>query len=184
MEAIAGRPVLCRAGPKSYPKKSPAHRGAGVRGEGWPIPPPWVDKLGLTRVQIRWPCLWLSFLVYSALADCRERGRRVSATFGVRVAPAHDEPRSGPNNSKRVSTSGRSTKYGSGHLIRVFRDIGRIFSLLFPFQHPSAVGHPLRLRVQKRKTQYGFVEGQNGLNSVSCGTRRAFRQNETPPERS
>jgi hypothetical protein len=50
--------------------------------------------------------------------------------FAVRVAPAHEEPRSGSNNSEREPTSCRSTDYGSGHLIQVFRDIGRIFSLL------------------------------------------------------
>ena len=31
------------------------------------------------------------------------------------------------------STSARSTHYGSGHLIRVFHDIGHIFSSLYPF---------------------------------------------------
>jgi hypothetical protein len=55
----------------------------------------------------------------------------VYAIFGVRVAPAHDEPRSGSNSSERESTSGRSTNSGSAHLIRVFHDIGRIVSLLF-----------------------------------------------------
>src|SRR5262249_49389817 len=52
-------------------------------------------------------------------ADCYERG---PAIFGVRVAPGHDEPRSGPNSSERESTSSRSTDCGSGRLIRVFRD--------------------------------------------------------------
>ena len=74
----------------------------------------------------------------------------VPAMFGVGVAPAHEEPRSGLNNSAHESTSGRSTNYGSGHLIRVFRDIGRIFSLLFLLSHPSPVGHPLRRRVQSQ----------------------------------
>ena len=95
--------------------------------------------------------------------------------MGVRVAPAHDEPRSEPNNSERGSTSGHSTNYGSGHLIRVFRDIGRIFSLLVLLSHPSPVGHPLRVRVQMRKTKYGFVEGKKGFNCVSCGTRPGGR---------
>jgi hypothetical protein len=104
----------------------------------------------------------------------------VAAIFAVRVAPAHDEPRSGPNKSERESTSGRSTKYASAHLIRAFRNIGRISSLLFLLSHLSPVGHPPRPRVQKRKTQYGFVEGQNGFNCVSCGTHRAFSQNEDP----
>jgi hypothetical protein len=115
-------------------------------------------------------------------ADCCERRKCVAAIFAVRDAPAHDEPHSGPNNSEREPTSGRSTKYGSGHLIRVFRDIGRISSLLFLLSHPSPVGHPRRRRVQKRKTLYGFVEGKNGFNYVSCGTHRAFRQTKTPPD--
>jgi len=61
-------------------------------------------------------------------ADYCERGKCVPAMFGVGVAPAHEEPRSGSNNSAHEPTSGRSTNYGSGHLIRVFRDIERIFS--------------------------------------------------------
>jgi hypothetical protein len=68
--------------------------------------------------------------------------------------------------------------YASAHLIRAFRNIGRISSLLFLLSHPSPVGH----RPRKRKTQYGFVEGQNGFNCVSCGTHRAFAKTRTPPE--
>src|SRR5215510_9146499 len=47
-----------------------------------------------------------------------------------RVAPAHEGPRNEPSNKAHEPTSGRSTHYGSGHLIRVFRDIGHIFSSL------------------------------------------------------
>src|SRR5262245_43831471 len=61
-------------------------------------------------------------------ADYCERGRCVPAMFGVGVAPPHEEPRSGSSSSARESTSGRSTNYGRGHLIRVFRGIGRIVS--------------------------------------------------------
>ena len=60
-------------------------------------------------------------------ADYCERGKCVPAVFGVGVAP-DEEPRSGSSSSARESTSGRSTNYGRGHLIRVFRDIGRIVS--------------------------------------------------------
>src|SRR5262249_51499807 len=93
-------------------------------------------------------------------ADCCERGRCASATCGVRVAPAHAEPRSGSNNSEREPTSGRSTNYGSGHLIRVFRDIGRIFSLLFLLSHPSPHWSPAESGGSKADTEYGFVEGK------------------------
>ena len=60
-------------------------------------------------------------------ADYCERGKCVPAVFGVGVAP-DEEPRSGSSSSAHESTSGRSTNYGSGHPIRVFRDIGRIVS--------------------------------------------------------
>src|SRR5262249_20617908 len=45
-----------------------------------------------------------------------------------RIAPAHEGPRSESSNNAHEPTSGRSTHYGSGHLIRVFRDIEHIFS--------------------------------------------------------
>src|SRR5215467_15335019 len=51
---------------------------------------------------------------------------------GRRIAPAHEGPRNESNNKPHEPTSGRSTRYGSGHLIRVFRDIGHIFSSLYP----------------------------------------------------
>ena len=70
-------------------------------------------------------------LVLFNSADCYERGRCVPAIVGVRVAPAHDEPRNELNSTERESTSGRSTNSGSAHLIRVFHDIGRTVSLLF-----------------------------------------------------
>src|SRR5262245_13262217 len=51
---------------------------------------------------------------------------------GRRIAPAHEAPRNESNNKPHEPTSGRSTHYGSGHLIRVSRDIGHIFSSLYP----------------------------------------------------
>jgi hypothetical protein len=51
---------------------------------------------------------------------------------GRRIAPSHEGPRNESNNNAHEPTSGRSTRYGSGHLIRVFRDIGHIFSSLYP----------------------------------------------------
>jgi len=51
---------------------------------------------------------------------------------GRRIAPAHEGPRNESNNKAHEPTSDRSTHCGSGHLIRVFRDIGHIFSLLYP----------------------------------------------------
>ena len=78
------------------------------------------------------------FRSHSALRTAAREERCVPATFGVRVAPAHDEPRSASNNSERGPTSGRSINCGSGHLIQVVRDIGRIFSFILS-QPPVAL---------------------------------------------
>jgi hypothetical protein len=51
---------------------------------------------------------------------------------GLCIAPTYGGPRNAWNNSAHEPTSGRSTLYESGHLIRGFRDIGRIFSLYAP----------------------------------------------------
>jgi hypothetical protein len=75
-------------------------------------------------------------------ADCGGPGECASDVRSRGIAPARKELRNGSSKSKRESTIGRSTNYGSEHLIRVFRDIGRIFSLFFLLSHPSPVGHP------------------------------------------
>jgi hypothetical protein len=70
------------------------------------------------------------------------RTRRVSiaAAFrpevwrGRRIAPTREGPRNESSNRAHDSTSGRSTHYASGYLIRVFRGIGHIFSSLYPFR--------------------------------------------------
>jgi hypothetical protein len=115
------------------------------------------------------------------------RERKVCTSDILAFASSHDQPRSGPNNSERESTSARSTNYGSGHLIQVFRDIGRIFSLLFLLSHLSPIGHPTRGRVQKRKRNVVSSKAKNGFNRVSCGTQRRWTsqtachsQNENP----
>ena len=68
-----------------------------------------------------------------------------------RIAPVREELRNELNKSEHGATSDRSTNYGSGHLIQVFRDIGRIFSSLLactwlllgapPCRHPLPVAH-------------------------------------------
>jgi hypothetical protein len=78
--------------------------------------------------------------------------------WAFRVAPAHEEPRSGSNNSEHDSTTDRSTNYGSGHLIRVFRDIGHIFSLLFLLT--VARWSPAEKEGSKAEDENGFVEGK------------------------
>ena len=122
--------------------------------------------------------------------DWCEIGSRVPAILGVRVAPAGDEPRTGSNNSERVSTSGRSTNYGSGHLTRVFRDIGRISSLPFLLAHPSPIGAPAEREGSKTETEYGFARGKKWFqlcfvrNSPRWPSRpRVIRQNENPRSR-
>jgi hypothetical protein len=107
-------------------------------------------------------------------ADCGGPGECASDVRSRRIAPARKELRNGSSKSERESTSGRSTNYGSGHLIRVFRDIGRIFSLLILLGHPSPVGHPAVRERSKARTEFGFVQGKNGFNCVSCGTHRRW----------
>ena len=99
-----------------------------------------------------------------------------------RIAPARKELRNGSNKSEREPTSVRSTNYGIGHLIQAFRGTGRTFSslrLTCIGCHALAASPPIGLLLErarsKLKAQYGFVEGENGFNCVSCGThRRAF----------
>ena len=93
-----------------------------------------------------------------SFADWGEQGRFASDAHWRRNAPARKELRNGSNKSERESTSGRSTNYGSGHLIPVFRDIGRIFSLLFLLSHPSPIGDHAEREGSKAETEYGFVE--------------------------
>jgi hypothetical protein len=56
---------------------------------------------------------------------------------GRRIAPTREGPRNESSNRAHDSTSGRSTHYASGHLIRVFHGIGHIFSSLYPFHWRS-----------------------------------------------
>jgi hypothetical protein len=126
----------------------------------------------------------------SALEARRYVRHEESAYLAFAFAPAHEEPRSGSNNSERESTSGRSTNYVSGHLIRVFRDIGRIFSLLFLLSRPSPVGQPLRgRRFKSGRRNMVSLKAKNGFNCVSCGTHSGGRaggvslaKTRTPPE--
>jgi hypothetical protein len=116
-----------------------------------------------------------AYTFWSYFSSADERKVYTSDTWRVRVAPAHDEPRSGQNNNERESTSGRSTDYGSAHLIRAFRDIGRTFSLLFLLT--VARWSPAERKSSNRKMEYGFVEGKNGFIRVSCGTSKRGEQN-------
>src|SRR6516165_9801422 len=68
-----------------------------------------------------------------------------------RIAPAHEGPRSESNNNAHEPTSGRSTHYGSGHLIRVFRDSGHIFSSLY-----SSLAVPLLSRFAPSRRLVAF----------------------------
>jgi hypothetical protein len=93
-----------------------------------------------------------------------------SDVWAFRVAPAHEEPRSGSNNSEHDATIDRSTNYGSGHLI--FRDIGHIFSLLFLLT--VARWSPVEKEGSKAEGGIWFRR-KNGFNCVSCGTHRGGR---------
>jgi hypothetical protein len=147
--------VACRAGPKIISKEKPrSSRG-------------WSKRRGLAYLASgrlvlagarsnRRPRFGLYRFGPITSADCCERRKCVAAIFAVRDAPAHDEPRSGPNNSEREPTSGRSTKYASAHLIRVFRDIGRISSLLFLLSHPSSRWSPAETAGSKAEDAIWF----------------------------
>jgi hypothetical protein len=50
-----------------------------------------------------------------------------------RIAPVRKGPRNESNNKAHEPTIVRSTHYGSAYLIRVFHDIGHIFSSPYPF---------------------------------------------------
>ena len=65
-------------------------------------------------------------------SDSFERERSGHVLRWSRIAPAREELRNASNKSEHEPTSDHSTNYGNGHLIRVFRDIGRIFSWLLP----------------------------------------------------
>ena len=98
---------------------------------------------------------------------------------------AHEEPRSGSNNSEHESTSGHPTNFGSGRLIRVFRDIGRILSLLLPSRPPVAHWSPAEKERSKPKTECGFVEGKKRFQLCfvpPVGV--SFAKTRTPPVRS
>src|SRR5262245_22216734 len=114
------------------------------------------------------------------------RERKVCTSDILAFASSHDQPRSGPNNSERESTSGRSTNYGSGRLIQVFRDIGRIFSLLFLLSHPR---RPLVTRQEggfKSANAIWFRRGQKMVSIVfrvelTDGGRARRPKTRTPP---
>src|SRR5262249_51343816 len=59
------------------------------------------------RVQIGDHAFGYTVLASFSSADPCERARCVPAMFGVRVAPAHEEPRSGSNSSERESFHSR-----------------------------------------------------------------------------
>jgi len=168
--------------PKVMPqRKAPLMAGLELRGRGLAYPASLVAiSAGWIMRSNRQPLVQLCGKLL--------RERKVCTSDILAFASSHDQPRSGPNNSERESTSGRSTNYGSGRLIQVFRDIGRIFSLLFLLNHPSPIGHPTRGRVQKRKRNMVSSKAKNGFNRVSCGTHRvdepdgvSFAKTRTPP---
>src|SRR5215831_16703747 len=106
------------------------------------------------------------------------------------LASAHDEPRSGSNKSERESTSVRSINYGSGHLIQVFRDIGRIFSLPFLLSQPVAHWVTRREGGFKSANAIWFRRRQKMVSIVfrveltggGRARRRVIRQTRTPPD--
>src|SRR4051794_40328047 len=95
-------------------------------------------------------------------SDSFERERNGHVLRWSRIAPAREELRNASNKSEHEPTSDRSTNYGNGHLIRVFLDIGRIFSWLIPLpggpQTPVTVRHLPQRYCSKLKPKCGFVQ--------------------------
>jgi len=166
--------------PSGPSKKSPAWRGAGVKGRELAYPASFGRLVPADARSNRRPRLWIHR--FGIIQLC---GLLRPAMFGVRVAPAHEEPRSGLNNSEHESTSGRSTNYESGRLIRVFRDIGRIFSLLFLLSHPSPIGAPAEKEGSKAEDGIWFRRRQKRfqLCFVRNSSRWASRAACHPPKR-
>ena len=75
-------------------------------------------------------------------SDSFERERSGHVLRWSRIAPAREELRNASNKNEHEPTSDRSTNYGNGHLIRVFRDIERISSWLIPLPGGPQTRHP------------------------------------------
>src|SRR6516225_3797150 len=123
-------------------------------------------------------------------ADCGGPGECASDVRSRGIAPSRKELRNGSSKSERESTSSRSTNYGSGHLIQVFRDIGRIFSLfVLPSQPPVACWSPaVREGFKSGRRNMISSKAKNGFNCVSRGTHPvkepgvSFAKNENPAQ--
>ena len=108
-------------------------------------------------------------------SDSFERERSGHVLRWSRIAPAREELRNASNKNEHEPTSDHSTNYGNGHLIRVFLDIGRIFSWLLSLylaslgalRHPSPVRHRLQRYCSKLKPKCGFVQKKDGFKRVS-----------------
>ena len=107
-------------------------------------------------------------------SDSFERERSGHVLRWSRIAPAREELRNASNKSEHEPTSDRSTNYGNGHLIRVFRDIGRIFSWLIPCtwfswgpQTPVTRSSPAAEVLFKAETEMWFRPKKYGFKRVS-----------------
>src|SRR5215831_14588761 len=115
--------------------------------------------------------------------SCSERGRYVPAIFWAFASLQLMTSLAASRTIANVNPPGHSTNYGSGHLIRVFRDIGRIFSLLVflsacwsPAESKgSNAEDEIWFRGRQKRFQSCFVRNSPGWKSRGVQTR-------TPPD--
>src|SRR5262249_20226237 len=111
----------------------------------------------------------------------RTRGCASHQTEAWRNAPAREGPRNASNNKAHEPTSGRSTHYGSAHLIQVFRDIGHIFSSLRPFIGGSVFLVALAPRAGLVIPRQTFVRrSHNGRTAAGARLIAGVEQKRTP----
>jgi hypothetical protein len=104
----------------------------------------------------------------TSAATCGGMGVARASYWSLRHCPIADSPTlSRPSFGRLVAADARSIWRPLLWIDR-FGIIQALRTALL--SHPPPISHLLRKRGSKRKTEYGFVEGKNGFNCVSCGT--------------
>src|SRR5262245_58559196 len=163
-------------------RKAPLVAGLELGGECWPIPPSYIS--GDMRSNCDHSFGYPRFGLVQLCGSCSERGRYVPAIFWAFASLQLMTSLAASRTIANVNPPGHSTNYGSGHLIRVFRDIGRIFSLLVLL---SACWSPAESKGSNAEDEIWFRGRQKRFQFVFRAELarveepgRAIRQNENP----